>query len=203
MGLLATIGTAVGASAANAAAVGAAVVSTATAAVSGAANYIQQSQNAEAQAEYQKQVNENITEATIENYHELGKAEQDALYNAGQDSLQNQINALKEASALEAYSSATGARGGATNMLLTDIMRKKAVGETDIRMARDQQLRNIDSQAKALQRGAQASYINTPIQKPSVWTSAAQGASTAANAYGTVTKLDKAWRDSSKVGSGV
>lgn len=203
MGLIAAIGTAAGASAASAASVGAAIVSTGVGLVSGAANYIQQSNNAEAQAEYQKQVNENITEATIENYKELGKAEQDVLYNTSQDSLQNQINALKEASSLEAYASATGTRGGATNMLLNDIMRKKAVGETDIRMARDQQLRNIDSQAKALQRGAQASYVNTPIQRPSIWTSAAQGVSTAANAYGTVTKFDKAWRDSSKVGSGV
>lgn len=202
MGLTA-IGTALGASAANAAAVGAAVVSTTTAVVSGAASYMQQANNAEAQAEYQKLQNEQITDATIENYKELSKAEADVLYNAGQDSLEHQITALQTASSNIAASSALGIGGGSADARMRDIYRRKSVGDTDIKMARDQQLRNIDAQAKSLQQGAQASYINAPIQKPSVWGSVAQGAKSGANMFTSSQAFDKAWRGSSQVGTGV
>lgn len=202
MGLTA-IGTALGASAANAAAVGAAVISTTTAVASGAANYVQQVNNAEAQQEYQDQVNQQITEATIENYKELSKVEQDVLYNTSQDSLEHQIAALQNASSQVAMSSASGISGGSADARMREIARLKDKGDTDIRMAREQQLRNIDAQAKSLQQGAKASYLNAPIQKPSVWGAVAQGAQSGASMFTGSLALDKAWRDSSKVGSGV
>ena len=197
---LATIGGALGASAANATAVGAAALSTATAVASTAANFVSQSNAAEAQAAAQQQRNEMITEATIENYKELSKAEQATLYNAQQDSLENKIGAMEAMSQQEAMASATGVRGRSSDMIFNQMSQDKASNDTAIKMARDQQLYNINQQALSLQRGAEASYDNTPIRKPSAWQAVAAGASDGAQMFGSSMAFDKAWRDSSKVG---
>lgn len=180
----------------------AATISTVVAVASAAGNYMQQSANAEAQGEYQEKQNQQVKDATIENYKELSKVEQDALYNAGQDSLENQISALQAASSQRATDSALGLGGGSADARMTDIARRKSIGDTDIRMARDQQLQNIDAQAKSLQQGAKANLINSPIQKPSIWGAVAQGASTGASMYNTTRNMGTAMRDSSNVGTG-
>lgn len=196
---LATIGTMIGASAANAAAAGAAAISVATGLATTAATHIQQTNNAKAQAEAQAKQNQMITEATIENYKDLSKAEQAVLYNAQQDSMENKISALESKSAMEARASATGVRGRSSDMLFNKLSMDKARGDTAIRQSRDQQLHNINQQAIALQTGAEASYDNTPIRKPSAWNSIAAGASAGANMYGTATSLNKAWTDSRRI----
>lgn len=176
----------------NAAAVGAAAVSTATAIAGTAASMASQKATAEAQAEHQNKINENITKATIDNYKEITKAEQNVLYNATQDSIANKIGQLKAESEAEAMASATGHRGRSSDMLMANLGLMGSQQEQSITMARDAQLENLRLQAVQLQTGAEQSYINTPIAKPSPWQALGEGVQLGTNVHSFGTRLDKA-----------
>lgn len=171
-------------------------------AASAAASYAQQASMASAQEDYQEAKNDQITKATIENYKELDKAEQDVAYNTAQDSLDNQIAALEGAANQEAFSSATGIRGRSTDMLMQNLARNKAVNDTDIAMAREQQLNNINTQARSMQNQAEASYDYTPIKKPSAFNAAMTGVQTGMSVYQPATSMANSFRNASQVGTG-
>lgn len=168
-----------------------------------AASYAQQASAASAQEKYQDAKNDQITKATIENYKELDKAEQDVAYNTAQDSLDNQIAALEGAANQEAFSSATGIRGRSTDMLMQNLARNKAINDSDISMAREQQLNNINTQARSIQNQAEASYDYTPIKKPSAFNAAISGIQTGMSVYQPATSMANSFRSADKVGSGV
>lgn len=195
----AAIGGMLGASAANAAAVGAAAVSTATAIAGTAVSMSAQAANAKAQAKHQNKVNENITKATVDNYKEITKAEQNVLYNTTQDTISNKIGQLKAESEAEARASATGVRGRSSDMVLNNLKLAGSQQQTSINMARDSQLENLRLQAVQLQTGAEQSYINTPIAKPSPWEALATGAQMGSSMYDMGTRFDKAWTGSRKL----
>lgn len=195
----AAIGGMLGASAANAAAVGAAAVSTATAVAGTAVSMSAQASAAKNQAAHQNKVNEGITKATIDNYKEITKAEQNTLYNATQDSIANKIGQLRAESEAEAVASATGHRGRSSDMLMANLGLMGAQQQTSITMARDAQLDNLRAQAVQLQTGAEQSYINTPIAKPSPWEALATGASVGSQVHSFGTRLDTAISGTRKV----
>ena len=196
----ATIGAALGASAANAAAVGAAVVSTTTALAGTAASLSSQANTAKAQAEHQNKINENITKATIDNYKEITKAEQNVLYNAAQDTISNKIGQLRAESEAEAVASATGHRGRSSDMLMANLGLMGSQQQQSITMARDAQLENLNLQAKQLQTGAEQSFINTPIAKPSPWEALATGVNMGAQVHSFGSRIDSSITNSRKVG---
>lgn len=195
----AAIGGMLGASAANAAAVGAAAVSTATAVAGTAVSMSAQSNTAKAQAEQQNKINENITKATIDNYKEITKAEQNVLYNSTQDSISNKIGQLRAESEAEAVASATGHRGRSSDMLMANLGLMGTQQQTSITMARDAQLENLRTQAVQLQTGAEQSYVNTPIAKPSPWDALATGVGVGSQVHSFGTRLDSSISGTRKV----
>ncbi len=154
------------------------MVATGAGVLGSALSYTQQKSAAKAQIAYQEEQNQKITEATIENYKELSKTEQAALYNAGQDSLENQISYLQAKGTMQALTAATGVQGRSSDMLFNNLIMKRDQQATNIRMQLDETLDNVNAQAEQLQAGAEASYLDTPIQKPSVWDSVSYGVNT-------------------------
>lgn len=177
----------------------AAAVSVATAAAGAAVSMSAQASAAKNQAAHQNKVNEGITKATIDNYKEITKAEQNTLYNATQDSLANKIGQLRAESEAEAVASATGHRGRSSDMLMANLGLMGTQQQTSITMARDAQLDNLRTQAVQLQTGAEQSYVNTPISKPSPWEALATGASVGSQVHSFGTRLDSAISGTRKV----
>lgn len=136
---------------------------------------IAQQDAATKQRNYQIKKNEQITEATIENYKELDKAEQDVMYNSAQDSLAAQIGALEASAQQAAYTGATGVAGGSVDNKRGQLYNQFSEQMNDINMSKRQQLSNINSQAKGILNQAKGSYDLTPIQKPSVLKAASDG----------------------------
>ncbi len=151
------------------------MVATGAGILGSAISYSQQKSAYDAQVAYQEEYNQKITEATIDNYKELSKTEQAILYNAGQDSLENQINYLQAKGTMDALTAATGVQGRSSDMIFNDLVLKRDQEATNIRMYRDESLDNVNAQAEQLQENAEASYDTTPIQKPSVWDSLSYG----------------------------
>lgn len=157
-----------------------------------AASYAQQYSAASNQADYQARKNQIQNEATIENYKQLDKAEQDIMYNSAQDSLKFQIEALEANAQQESVVGATGVTGGSVDHLRGKMKNKYTVGQHDIQRSRDQQLKNIDAQAKGMQQRAEASLDRTPIKKPSILQAASTGLTAAQMVSGAGKKADNA-----------
>lgn len=170
----------------------AAAVSVATAAAGTAVSMAAQAKTAKGQAEQQNKINENITKATIDNYKEITKAEQNVLYNSTQDSISNKIGQLRAESEAEAVASATGHRGRSSDMLMANLGLMGTQQQTSITMARDAQLENLRTQAVQLQTGAEQSYVNTPIAKPSPWDALATGVGVGSQVHSFGSRLDTA-----------
>lgn len=177
----------------------AAAVSVATAAAGAAVSMSAQASAAKNQAAHQNKINEGITKATIDNYKEITKAEQNTLYNATQDSIANKIGQLRAESEAEAVASATGNRGRSSDMLMANLGLMGTQQQTSITMARDAQLENLRTQAVQLQTGAEQSYVNTPIAKPSPWEALSTGVSIGSQVHSFGTRLDSAISGTRKV----
>jgi thiamine pyrophosphokinase len=180
-------------------------------AVGSAGSLLQQTMNAKQAKEYQQAYNDQLTKATIENYKQLDKAEADIAYNSAQDNIDNQIAHLENAAKMQAFNSAVGVKGGSVDMLVENLNRGYLSSENDIDMLREQQLESINSQAREMQNRTQASYMNEPIQRPSIFKAASDGfalgsmvsdVSGALDKYKESRSINNQTRSSGKVGSG-
>lgn len=154
------------------------------AAATTAGTYMTQREQAKMQAQQQKAYNDRIHEETIRQYGELSEAEQDALYDSHQGSLQAQKEYMQARSNIELQSAASGTYGQTVDVALEDLRTGKGQQTADIIYRRDRQLSDINRTAEGIRSQSAASFDRTPIKRPSILESANAGLQAGISSHG-------------------
>jgi flagellar biosynthesis component FlhA len=155
------------------------IISGVTAAAQAAASYAQSKSAADAQEEYNKQ----LEKQAIESYSELDKQEADAIEASHKESLQAQREYMKARSTIELQAAATGTYGQSIDVAIEDLNTGLGQRMADITSRREMQLDNIDTQAKNIRNQAKGSSDYT-IQPPAFYSAGLSGLSTFSQVYG-------------------
>lgn len=139
--------------------------------------------NAEAEQALQKQNNDEIDKAALENYSELSRSETEINRAAGESSLEQQKAFFKARGQQLVSSGASGTAGGSVDMVLKDLTSTRGKNLSTISFNRRQQLDEVVSQAESIRQGAKAAKSNRIFNKPSMGMIALNTAASAAEGY--------------------
>lgn len=122
---------------------------------------------AERQAEYQKQQNRRAIESMQDQYSQLSGAEADARERAVQEGMNNKLEAAKRKSQINLMAAASGTQGLSVDSMMRDISQQRGRNMNTILRNQDIELQGFRNQAEQIRTGTADRIDNRKIQKPS------------------------------------
>lgn len=183
----------------------AAVSAAASVAAAGYQSYAQR-QSANAQEDYQNQMNEAKAASAVSQYGQLDTAERQGIQDAADQTLDQSEQALQAKGRVNVFAAASGMGGGSINSLLGDIEATKGANINKILDDRQAGLYNISQQAYGIQQQAVGSQDLQGISKPSWLETGVSMGSAALNGlqgYNQVTKVSNQLKPANASGSSI
>lgn len=144
-----------------------AAASLAASVASTASQYLQQSQTAKAQAQYQEQQNLLTRQNAALSYDDLSPTEIDLQRQAADQGIQQQAEAAKAKGRVNVFAAASGTYGQSVDTMLFDTESIQARNINQILQEREAGLYNVRQQGEQIRQGAISSQSNSAISRPS------------------------------------
>lgn len=144
-----------------------ALVSTAASVAATGYQVYSQGQQAAAEAEAQKQYNKQVQQQAVMAYDDLSPAEIDANRQANEEAMNQQAELFQAKGRVNVFAAASGTLGGSVDSLLFDYTQQRDRNISSILNQREAGLYSIKQQAESLRQNSISSQNISPISKPS------------------------------------